>query len=156
GMTRAKAKGIKIGRPRLAVEIRQRIVQRAAKGETAYAIAKDLGIDRHTAAKYAKIGQHRGPIPTKSAVSSFDFRPQGNDMTLPTVFEPCEPRQGVPTGTIAEADFAAALAKVIRGPASDDYQIPARFFANTYPTAGLRNLLRNVLARLTGAPGAAA
>ena len=59
-------------------------------------------------------------------------------------------------GTIAEADFAADLAKVIRGNASDDYQKPDRFFANTYPTAGLRNLLRNVLGRLTGDTGAAA
>jgi len=66
-------------------------------------------------------------------------------MNLPTVFETCEPREDVLTGTIAEANFAADLAKVIRGTASDDYQIPARFFANTYPTAGLKNLLRNVL-----------
>ena len=40
GMARAKAKGIKIGRPRLGVELRRQIAQRAAKGETAYAIAK--------------------------------------------------------------------------------------------------------------------
>jgi len=52
GMARAKAKGIKIGRPRLAVEIRQQIARRAAGGEKPYAIAKALGIDRHTAAKY--------------------------------------------------------------------------------------------------------
>src|SRR5579863_1889189 len=48
-------------------------------------------------------------------------------MNLPTVFETCEPRKDVLTGTIAEADFAAHLAKVIRGTASDDYQIPFRF-----------------------------
>src|SRR5947207_14261721 len=77
-------------------------------------------------------------------------------MNLPTVFETCEPREDVLSGTIAEADFAADLAKVIRGTASDDYQIPARFFANTYPTAGLKNLLPNVLARPTGDPSAAA
>jgi DNA-binding NarL/FixJ family response regulator len=53
GMARAKAKGIKVGRPRLGIELRQKIAQRAAKGETAYAIAKSLGIDRHTVAKYA-------------------------------------------------------------------------------------------------------
>jgi len=35
-------------------EIRQKIGQRAAKGEIAYAIAKALGIDRQTAAKYAR------------------------------------------------------------------------------------------------------
>jgi DNA invertase Pin-like site-specific DNA recombinase len=33
GMARAKAKGIKIGRPKLALEIRQKIAQRAAKGQ---------------------------------------------------------------------------------------------------------------------------
>jgi DNA invertase Pin-like site-specific DNA recombinase len=52
GMARAKANGIKIGRPKLGIEICQKIAQRAAKGETPYAIAKALGIDRHTAAKY--------------------------------------------------------------------------------------------------------
>jgi DNA invertase Pin-like site-specific DNA recombinase len=53
GMARAKAKGIKIGRPRLGIELRQKIAQRAAKGQTPYAIAKALGVDRHTVAKYA-------------------------------------------------------------------------------------------------------
>jgi DNA invertase Pin-like site-specific DNA recombinase len=52
GMARAKANGVKIGRPKLGVEIRQKIAKRAAKGQTPYVIAKALGIDRHTAAKY--------------------------------------------------------------------------------------------------------
>jgi len=52
GMARARAKGVKIGRPRLAIELRQKIPKRAVKGETPYAIAKALGIDRHTVAKY--------------------------------------------------------------------------------------------------------
>jgi len=45
---------MKIGRPKLEIELRQKISERAAKGETAYAIAKALKIDRHTAAKYVK------------------------------------------------------------------------------------------------------
>ncbi|MGO9048938.1 MAG: hypothetical protein ACLQFW_18995 [Xanthobacteraceae bacterium] len=53
GMARAKAKGISVGRPKLGIEIRQQIAGRAANGETPYGIAKALGIDRHTAAKYA-------------------------------------------------------------------------------------------------------
>jgi DNA invertase Pin-like site-specific DNA recombinase len=53
GMARAMAKGIKIGRPRLGIEVRQKITQMAAKGGTPYAIAKALGIDRHTVVKYA-------------------------------------------------------------------------------------------------------
>jgi DNA invertase Pin-like site-specific DNA recombinase len=53
GMARAKAKGIRIGRPKIGFELRQEIAKRAATGETAYSIAESLGIDRHTAAKYA-------------------------------------------------------------------------------------------------------
>jgi hypothetical protein len=41
-----------------------------------------------------------------------------DDMNLPTVFETCQPREDVLRGTIAEADFAADLAKVIRRTAS--------------------------------------
>jgi DNA invertase Pin-like site-specific DNA recombinase len=52
GMSRAKEKGIKIGRPQLAADSRYEIARRAAKGETPYAIAKALHIDRHTATKY--------------------------------------------------------------------------------------------------------
>jgi hypothetical protein len=42
------------------------------------------------------------------------------DMNLPTVLETCVPREDVLSGTIADANFAADLAKVIRGTASDD------------------------------------
>src|ERR1035441_2938030 len=77
-------------------------------------------------------------------------------MSLPTVFDTCDPREDVLKGTIAEADFAADLAKVIRGIASDDYQKPDRFFASTFPTQGLKNLLRHVMGRLTGDSTAAA
>jgi DNA invertase Pin-like site-specific DNA recombinase len=52
GMSRARARGVKIGRPRLAAELRHEITRRAATGETAYSVAKALRIDRHTAAKY--------------------------------------------------------------------------------------------------------
>jgi hypothetical protein len=50
-MARAKAKGVKIGRRALRLELRQKIAARAAKGETPYAIAKALGIGRHAAAE---------------------------------------------------------------------------------------------------------
>lgn len=46
------ANGVKVGRPKLDIELRAHIARRAAKGQTAYAIAKVLRIDRHTAAKY--------------------------------------------------------------------------------------------------------
>jgi DNA invertase Pin-like site-specific DNA recombinase len=53
GMARARANGVKIGRPRLGIEVRQKIAMRVAKGEKPYAIAKALGVDRHTVVKYA-------------------------------------------------------------------------------------------------------
>ncbi len=77
-------------------------------------------------------------------------------MTVPTVFETCLPRADVLAGSIAEADFAADLAQVITGKGSSAYLDPAEFFANTYPTKGLKNLLANVCRRLSGAGGEAA
>ena len=72
-------------------------------------------------------------------------------MTTPTIFDTCEPRDDVLSGAIADADFAADLASVIAGTATPEYRDPARFFADTYPTRGLKNLLANVSGRLSGA-----
>ncbi len=72
-------------------------------------------------------------------------------MTVPTIFETCRPRADVLAGAVKEADFAADLAQVVVGKGSADYRDPTRFFANTYPTRGLKNLLANVCGRLSGA-----
>ena len=74
-------------------------------------------------------------------------------MTVPTIFDTCRPRADVLTGAMTEADFAADLAQVILGEGNAEYLDPARFFAHTYPTRGLKNLLANVCRRLTGAGG---
>ena len=74
-------------------------------------------------------------------------------MTIPTIFETCRPRADVLSGGISESDFAADLAQVIVGKGNEEYVDPGRFFANTYPTRGLKNLLANVCRRLTGAGG---
>ena len=74
-------------------------------------------------------------------------------MTVPTIFDTCTPRSDVLRGEIAEADFAADLASVILGKGTAEYRDPVRFFADTYPTRGLKNLLSNVCRRLTGAGG---
>ncbi len=74
-------------------------------------------------------------------------------MLLPTIFEICEPRDDVVRGAIQEADFAADLAQVLRGEAPNETMFPAQFFANTHPTQGLKNLLRNVCLRLAGGGG---
>lgn len=44
-MARAKSKGIRIGRPRLDIELRQKIAPAGGERRTAYAIAQALGID---------------------------------------------------------------------------------------------------------------
>ena len=72
------------------------------------------------------------------------------------VFDLSVPRDDVVKGNIAEADFAADLAKVILGTAPDAYQKPDQFFENTYPTRGLQNLLANVCRRLSNKGGEAA
>jgi Site-specific recombinases, DNA invertase Pin homologs len=54
GMAKARATGKHIGRPSISPKLQERIVERIAAGETPYRIAKDLGIDRHTAAKYSR------------------------------------------------------------------------------------------------------
>ena len=68
---------------------------------------------------------------------------------LASLFDICTPRKDV-LGGIAESDFAADLAQVLRGSAPREYQDPTLFFANTHPTRGLRNLLSNVCLRLKG------
>ena len=74
---------------------------------------------------------------------------------VPTIFDVCKPRPDVLAGAV-ESDFAADLARVVRGDAAEEYADPARFFANSYPTAGLRDLLANVCRRLSGSGGEAA
>ena len=71
-------------------------------------------------------------------------------MTTPTIFDSCRPRTDILKGAVTEADFAADLAQVVIGKGTDDYADPARFFANTYPTKGLKHLLTNVCRRLSG------
>ena len=74
----------------------------------------------------------------------------GSDLpvTIPTIFDACRPRPDVLDGAVADADFAADLAQVLTGQASDAYRDPVRFFANTWPTRGLKQLLANVCRRL--------
>jgi predicted AAA+ superfamily ATPase len=67
-----------------------------------------------------------------------------------TIFDLCKPRDDVLKGDIGKADFAADLAQVVRNAGPDEYRLPERFFANTYPTRGLKSLLVNVCSRLSG------
>ncbi|MDE0094449.1 MAG: DUF499 domain-containing protein [Gammaproteobacteria bacterium] len=73
-----------------------------------------------------------------------------------SIFETCIPRDDILAGTISDQELAADLAKVVKGTASADYGDATQFFANTYPTIGLRNLLTSVCRRVSGIGGEAA
>ncbi len=63
-----------------------------------------------------------------------------------------KPRDEVATGNFQSSEFAADLYKAARNPAatSGEYSDPAQFFARTYLTEGLRNLIGRAVKRLAG------
>src|SRR5260370_28267430 len=52
GRAPARAQGKRLGRPGIDDKLKVKIAKQIAAGATPYRVAKDLGIDRHTAAKY--------------------------------------------------------------------------------------------------------
>src|SRR5262249_4950812 len=70
GMARAKAQGVRIGRPALDPALQRKIAKRLSAGLSAYAVAKQLGIDAHTVAKYS-------PFEQSAAVAGCGDRDQG-------------------------------------------------------------------------------
>jgi DNA invertase Pin-like site-specific DNA recombinase len=53
GIARARAQGKRIGRPALDSALQKKIAKGLGAGMSAYAVAKQLGIDHHTVAKYS-------------------------------------------------------------------------------------------------------
>ena len=72
------------------------------------------------------------------------------EAALKTIFETCQPRDEVLRGELKEDIFAARLRGVMDHKADPVYGDPRTFFDNTYPTAGLKTLLKDALGRLTG------
>lgn len=70
------------------------------------------------------------------------------------LFAICEPRADVLKGALRESDFAADLAQVLRddNDAPDEYRRPDLFFGNTYPTKGLKTVLKLVALRVLARP----
>lgn len=66
------------------------------------------------------------------------------------VFETCRPRNDVLIGELREERFAAHLRDVITETADPVYRDSRVFFERTYPTQGLKDLLQEVLGRLSG------
>lgn len=69
---------------------------------------------------------------------------------LPSVIDSCEPRQEILAGELSLELFAAKLQLVVEGKAPQVYQDANLFFKNTFPTNGIKNLIKDVFGRLTG------
>jgi len=67
-----------------------------------------------------------------------------------TLLSTVTPRQDVMAGELTESRFAAGLEDVASGTAADTYGKPESFFAQTYPSEGLRTLLNEALGRVGG------
>lgn len=67
--------------------------------------------------------------------------------------EVATPHDDVCTGRFQVAEFAADLWQVYRGEAKGEYADPIEFFARTYLTEGLKQLLKMGLERLSGTGG---
>lgn len=76
-------------------------------------------------------------------------------MTAPDLFSACIPRDDVLRGVLSDAVFAASLDEVVHGTAPDAYGDARRFFASTYPSQGLKELLNLVFGRVGGGRPAA-
>ena len=63
------------------------------------------------------------------------------------------PHKDVRSGTLKQSEFAADLARVAEGTASCEYQDASQFFARTYITDGMRELMVSVAKRLKGNGG---
>ncbi|MES1024903.1 DUF499 domain-containing protein [Gloeocapsa sp. BRSZ] len=70
---------------------------------------------------------------------------------LPSIFNTCIPREEILSGELSLDLFAAKLRLVVERSAPQVYQDPEIFFANTFPTDGLKTLIKEVFGRLVGA-----
>lgn len=79
-----------------------------------------------------------------------------SDSGLVALRKVCVPREDVLQGGLADNHFAAQLDKVVRD--AEHYPVYGdsdAFFAQTYPTSGLKTLLAKTFGRVTGAKGVA-
>jgi uncharacterized protein len=90
--------------------------------------------------------------PTLSVSPKADVEDKAGKALRPWI-EVALPHPDVLANRFKEAEFAANLAAVNAGMASEDYATPASFFRITFLTEGLKRVLRGVLQRLAGSGG---
>lgn len=76
-----------------------------------------------------------------------------NAANLPCWRDVMTPHPDVAQGRYRKAEFAADLAQVARGEGSLEYRDPVEFFARTYVTQGMKDLLVQALRRVCGLDG---
>jgi hypothetical protein len=72
---------------------------------------------------------------------------------MQSIFQSCKPRADVENGTTKDEQFAADLAQVVNNTAPREYADAATFFRHSFPTRGMKDLLRAVCTRLSGKGG---
>ena len=70
---------------------------------------------------------------------------------LESIFQTCVPRAEIQSGELQVELFAAKIRPVVEGNAPQVYSDANTFFANTFPTDGIKTLIKEVFGRLTGA-----
>lgn len=129
-----------------ALDTMRRLLEAVSAGEVAEKISTSRDTILRT--KYAELQRNEERRKT-----------QRSEISVETVAglmpwrEVVEPHQDVATGEFQQAEFAADLAKVHNGSAPSEYRNPREFFARTYLTEGLSNLLLGAAKRLSGAGG---
>lgn len=91
------------------------------------------------------------PAPAPEAVSAVEYSASRVDLR-PWV-EVALPHPDVLAHRFKESEFAADLAAVSMGRASEQYADPIGFFQMTFPTEGLKRVLRSAVERLAGRGG---
>lgn len=125
-------------------------MRRLLESVSAREVAEKISASRDTIlrTKYAELQRNEERKKTKRSDISVD-----TVAGLMPWREVIEPHQDVATGEFQQAEFAADLAKVHNGSAPSEYRNPREFFARTYLTEGLSNLLIGAARRLSSAGG---
>ncbi|MDF1735177.1 MAG: DUF499 domain-containing protein [Minwuia sp.] len=125
-------------------------MRRLLEAVSAREVADKISASRDTIlrTKYAELQRNEERKKTKRSDISVD-----TVAGLMPWREVIEPHQDVATGEFQQAEFAADLAKVHNGSAPSEYRNPREFFARTYLTEGLSNLLIGAARRLSSAGG---
>ncbi|EAX48518.1 conserved hypothetical protein [Thermosinus carboxydivorans Nor1] len=103
-----------------------------------------------TGASTAAAGLASPPAASRHSLEVLRTVPRGGLKPWRNVIRP---HPDVAEGRYRQAEFAADLSQVVRGTAQIEYQDPVEFFARTYITEGMKDLLVQAIRRTGGAGG---